>query len=229
MFDPLAGSPWSMPQTVQGFARSQPNDTLMMFAAREYARSSSHRLVDIGCGAGRNAVPLAAAGWHVIGADLSWPMLEAAAARASTEGAADRLQLVAAPMDCLPVVDGSTDMIVAHGIWNLAASAAEFRGALAEAARIAAPGAALFVVTFSRAMLPPDLAPLAGEPYAYSEFSGQPQTFLRRDELVAELDAVGFTLDDGVSFTEHNSPRPGTVHADRTPVLLEATFRRNRA
>jgi hypothetical protein len=38
--DPLAGSPWSAPDTVAGFARSPPNDVLLQFpeGAFRYAR-----------------------------------------------------------------------------------------------------------------------------------------------------------------------------------------------
>lgn len=225
MFDPLAGSPWSMDTTVQGFVRSSPNETLLRFAAAEHRRAPGGWALDIGCGAGRNAVPLAREGWQVLGTDLSWPMLEAAARRAHSEETGGRLHLAAAPMDALPVRTRAVDLIVAHGIWNLAASVAEFRRAIAEASRAAAPGAGLFVFTFSRHMLPPDLEPVSGEPYAYTEFSGQPQTFLTKAQLVDELGAAGFRLDDAIPFEEHNTPPAGTVHALRTPVLLEAAFR----
>ncbi|MCC7042964.1 MAG: class I SAM-dependent methyltransferase [Acidobacteria bacterium] len=225
MFDPLAGSPWSMDTTVQGFVRSLPNDTLLRFAAAERQRAPGRWALDIGCGAGRNAVPLAREGWQVLGTDLSWPMLEAAAQRARSEETAGRLHLTVAPMDALPVRTRGVDLIIAHGIWNLAASVAEFRRGIAEASRAAAPGAGLFVFTFSRHTLPPELDPVSGEPYAYTEFSGQPQTFLTKAQLVDELGAVGFLLDDAIPFKEHNKPPAGTVHALRTPVLLEAAFR----
>src|SRR6185436_16881830 len=95
---------------------------LMAFARTELQRAAGARALDIGCGAGRNAVPLARLGWDVVGTDLSWPMLGAAAQRAVREGAAERLRLVLAPMDRIPVRSDSIDLVIAHGIWNLAGS-----------------------------------------------------------------------------------------------------------
>src|SRR5688500_5952644 len=77
-------------------------------------------------------------------------MLRAAAERVSTEEGTGRLDLALTSMDCLPGATRAIDFIVAHGIWNLASSGQIFRRAVAEAARVAAPGAALFVFTFSR-------------------------------------------------------------------------------
>ena len=73
--DLLADSRWSAPSTVTGFAQSPPNAVLMTFAQEELQRSQRARVFDLGCGAGRNAVPLARLGWTVVGTDLSWPML----------------------------------------------------------------------------------------------------------------------------------------------------------
>jgi SAM-dependent methyltransferase len=221
--DPLAGSPWSTPETVAGFARSLPNDVLMQFAAREL-RPGRARALDLGCGAGRNAVPLAGLGWDVVGTDLSWPMLAAAAGRAQQEAVSARVHLILAPMDHIPARDGTFDLVIAHGIWNLARSAAEFRRAVGEAARVAAPGAALFVFTFSRHTLPPDTAPVPGEPFVFTQFSGRPQCFLTGAQLVAELGAFGFLPDPGVPLTEHNRPRPGALSGG-APVIYEAAFR----
>ncbi len=226
--DPLAKSPWSAPETVAGFVKSPPNLALMSFAERQLLRVGSGRALDLGCGAGRNTLPLARLGWEVLGVDLSWPMLTAAMDRARQERPGGRLQLALAPMDSLPAPDAAFDLVVAHGIWNLARSAAEFRQAVSEAARVARPGAGLFVFTFSRHTLPPDAAPVAGEPFVFTQFSGDPQCFLADDQLVSELARAGFVPDPGVPLTELNLPRPGALQAVKAPIIWEGGFRYTR-
>ncbi len=223
--DPLAGSPWSAPGTVEGFLGSAPNQVLLDFAARE--RNGRHGMVavDIGCGAGRNSVPLAATGWDVIGTDLSWPMLQAARGRQAPESSSGRLTLSLAPMEHLPLADRCADLVIAHGIWNLARSAAQFRAAVLEAGRIAKSGAGLFVFTFSRHTLPDDAQPVPGEPFVFTQFSGQPQCFLTDAQLFGELQRAGFLPDSAVPLTEYNRPTAATIQQGG-PVIYEAAFRR---
>lgn len=208
---------------VAGFARSAPNATLIGFAEAERRRGGG-AAVDIGCGAARNTVPLAQMGWTVTGIDLSQPMLDAAAERLRVAGVADRVTLHLGTMGAIPLPDASVDLIVAHGIWNLARSGDEFRAAVREAARVARPAAALFVFTFSRHTLPDSAAPVAGETFVFTQFSGEPQCFLTESELMAALAAAGFSPDPAVPLREHNRPRPGALAAGG-PVIYEAAFR----
>jgi ubiquinone/menaquinone biosynthesis C-methylase UbiE len=197
----------------------------MQFAARERRGCPRGVAADIGCGAGRNAVPLAEAGWTVVGTDLSWPMLAAGIDRARREAPSGRAFFAHAPMDAIPLPDASVDLVIAHGIWNLASSGAEFRAAVAEAARIARPGAALFVFTFSRGTLPPEARPVDDETFVFTQFAGRPQVFLTAAELIAELDAAGFDPDASVPLTEYNRRAPGMLPSGG-PVIYEAAFRR---
>jgi ubiquinone/menaquinone biosynthesis C-methylase UbiE len=196
---------------------------LLQFAERELQHRRRGRLLDIGCGAARNALPLARSGWDVVGTDSSKPMLEAAAAKARAERTPGRLHLVTALMDFLPVRDRTADLLVAHGIWNLARSSAEFRRAVREAARVARPEAGLFVVTFSRNTLPVTVTGVPDEPFVYTQFSGEPQCFLTRDQLVEELGSAGFVDEPTVPLRELN--RPAGMIRSSGPVLYEGAFR----
>lgn len=206
---------------VARFSTSPPNPVLMQFAASELQRGTGNRLLDIGCGAGCNAVPLARMGWKVLGVDLSQPMLKAAANRAREANLTQTLRVEAAPMDRLATEDQGYDFIVAHGIWNLAGSAVEFRAALREAARVARPGAALFIYTFSRNTLSATAEAVPGEPFVFTDFSGNPQCFLTRQQLIHELRAAGFEQDPEHPITEYDQPESGAK-----PAIYEGIFRR---
>jgi SAM-dependent methyltransferase len=219
-------SRWDEAGTVGSFSTAGPNRVLLEFVRAELARRPGLRVLDLGCGAARNAAPMAALGATVVGTDVSWPMLTGARRRASSEGVARRVGLVRAPMDDLPMADEIADLVVAHGIWNLARSAAEFRRAVAEAARVARPSAGLFLFTFSRNTLPPDAKPVAGEPFLFTQFAGEPQCFLTEAQVTEELLAAGWEKDPpGRPLTEYNRPATGTIPGG-APVIYEGTFRR---
>jgi ubiquinone/menaquinone biosynthesis C-methylase UbiE len=151
-------------------------------------------------------------------------MLRAAQVKLSQQETALRVNLVEAPMAPLPMRDDQFDLIVAHGIWNLARSSKEFRAGVAEAARVARPGAGLFLFTFSRHTIPESDAPVAGETFVFTQFNGEPQCFLTEEEIIHELAEVGFALDPVAPLREFNrSPFP-RVTAQGPPVLYQGTF-----
>ena len=216
----FAEQPWRRPDIVSSFAHAAPNPQLMEYVRLQLGHRAGLRVADIGCGAGRNAVPLAESGCDVIGFDTSRPMLTAAAARHAN----GRLRLIEAGMYELPVPDGSIDLIIAHGIWNLARSDREFRCALSEAGRIAAEGAAAFVFTFSRNTLPAGAVPVDGESLTFTNFSGEPQIFLTLDQLLSEMHEAGFEPDISFPIRELNLPPAGQVRIGGAPVIFEAAF-----
>ena len=211
---------------MRGFSTAAPNPVLLEFVAAELERRPGLRVADVGCGAARNAAPMAGRGARVVGTDLALPMLAAARERAGAEGVAARTSFVQARMDALPLRDGSADLVVAHGIWNLARSAAEMRQAMAEAGRIARPGAGLFVFTFSRATLAPGDRPVPGETFVFTQFAGEPQCFLTEAELIDELGRAGFDRHPSGALTEYNRPASPNLLGRSGPVIYEGTFRR---
>jgi SAM-dependent methyltransferase len=107
-------------------------------------------LLDVPCGFGRHAVPLAGAGYRVVGVDRSSVLLEEAARRAVGERWP---KLVRADYRELPFPDASFDAAV-----NLFSSLgylgdAEDTSALAEIGRVLRPGARLVIETQHRDVL----------------------------------------------------------------------------
>lgn len=218
-------SPWDRPDTVAGFTRTPPNADLLHFAERELRRAGLGRALDLGCGAGRNALPLARQGWRVLAVDLSEPMLQEMARRVREEGRERECHIARCAMDSLPVRNRSCDLLVAHGIWNLARSRAEFRTAVREAARVARPGAGLFVFTFSRATLPDEARPIENESFVFTDFAGVPQCFLTADQLIDELGRERFVPDASVPLVELNRRPRGALGPGRIPVIHQGAFR----
>jgi SAM-dependent methyltransferase len=223
---PRVSPRWEDPRTVAGFVSSPPNEVLLEFARQRLAAGDGNRCLDLGCGAGRNAIPLAGLGYTVMGTDLAHPMLKAASVRIKNEASGERVRLIHAPMAPLPFADETFDLVVAHGIWNLARSGDEFRAAVGEAARVARPGAGLFLFTFSRHTIPPDARPDPGETFVFSSWNGEPQVFLTEEQLLDELARAGFHRDTAAPLTEYNRPRPGELRAGGPPVIYEVTFTR---
>jgi SAM-dependent methyltransferase len=97
------------------------------------------RLLDLCCGQGRHAVPLARLGCAVTGLDLSRPLLARAAARATGQGQA--VGLVEADMRRLPFADASFDAVVnLFNAFGYLEDDAQDELVLAEVARVLAPG-----------------------------------------------------------------------------------------
>lgn len=218
---PRVSSRWEDPRTVAGFAVGAPNANLLAFAGRVLAATPGARCLDLGCGAARNALPLARTGLRVTATDLSRPMLDAARARI---GGAASVDLVLAPMAPLPFADGVFDLVVAHGVWNLARSGDEFRAAVAEAARVAKPGAGLFLFTFSRDTLPPDARPDAGETFVFSSWNGEPLCFLTEEEILDELGRAGFVRDVDAPLAQYNVRPAAARGGPGPPAIFEGTF-----
>ena len=128
-------------------------------------------------------------------------------------------------MDHLPLRDASVDLVVAHGIWNLARSAAELRRAIAEAARVARPGAGLFVFTFSRATLAPGDQPVPGEAFVFTQFAGEPQCFLTEAESWRSSSAPGSRRTRRGRSPSTTARVPGRTLTHGGPVIYEGTFR----
>jgi len=136
-------------------------------------------IVDLGCGGGLLAAPLAAAGARVVGIDTA----PVALAQASARGG-ENFHGIVGDLTAPPLPDGCADLVLlADVIEHVAAPGA----AMATAARLLRPGGSIFVNTISRTLRSRVLAIWAAEGLGYV-----PRGTHQWDRFVtpAELDAL---------------------------------------
>lgn len=120
------------------------------FVAEELAGLPPGRALDVACGEGRNALWLAARGWHAVGVDFSSTGIERARRLAVRAGVAEQVELVVGDAVSGPLPEGPFDAVV---VAYLHLPAEQRRSALRLAARALAPGGTLLVVAHDSANL----------------------------------------------------------------------------
>lgn len=101
--------------------------------------SPGDRILDLGCGYGRIAVPLAEAGFEVVGLDISQPMLDEAARRAAVAGR--QIQWIQADICQIPLPPSSFDVVLCLWLtFHELLKQCEQLAALEEICRVLRPG-----------------------------------------------------------------------------------------
>ena len=188
---PAKSSPWESPESVEKFARRDPDARLLELLDRA-AAPAEVRVLDLGCAAGRNAAVLAARGFDFHALDASRAMIahtrQRVAAILGAEAAAGRVR--PGQMDDLSeFADAAFDLVVALGIFHCAASRREWSRALDECARVLAPGGRLLVSVFTPEtdLHGTGVHPIPGEPHVYSGFSSGRTYLVDAATLDAEM------------------------------------------
>ena len=102
---------------VADVAMADVESRLLAECFEELEKTSSQRIIDLGCGTGRTAIPLAGAGYDVIAVDLSQPMLEQLVKKLSAGQQLTREHGTISPLRAnLVQLDGLGDGIVDHAV-----------------------------------------------------------------------------------------------------------------
>jgi SAM-dependent methyltransferase len=142
---------WEDPGSVRKFADRDPSVRLRQLIAND-PDPTRMRVLDLGCAGGRNTMMLAARGYDVHARDASAAMVSHTRERLTEVlGAVEAQRRVkfGRMHDLGDFADSSVDLIVALGIYHCAADREEWEAALAESARILAPGGRLLVAVFA--------------------------------------------------------------------------------
>jgi SAM-dependent methyltransferase len=167
------------------------------FAALDVRESDV--VLDVGCGYGAHSVELARRfGCEVVASDLIPRHLEKAREQIALEGLEERVRVVEAPIESLPLDDGAVDHIWCRDMLNHV----RLREALVECARVLSPGGRMLVYqTFATELLEPQEAKRL-----FSAVAIVPENMSRAyfEELAGEAGFVIGSMDEvGSEWREH--------------------------
>jgi SAM-dependent methyltransferase len=112
-----------------------------VYAADLFASAAAGRVLELGCGHGRDALYFARRGFAVTAADFSLTALQQLSADARAAGLAGRLAVLAHDVrDPLPLADACVDAVFAHMLLCMALSTAQIQALVGEVRRVLAPG-----------------------------------------------------------------------------------------
>ncbi len=159
---------------------------------------NTRRVVDLGCGAGLDALYLAACHTgigRILGIDLA-PEMVARAAAAANRMKAPKLKFIASDLERLPLASGSADLVVANASLNLAADKGR---ALEEIFRILEPGGRLIARDLVRTGPLP--AEILTDPQSYNTSLGGVSEERGIANTLAAAGFRGVTIQDHTEFS----------------------------
>ena len=168
------------------------------------------RVLDAGCGAGRNLVYLLREGFDVCGADADADAVDAVrelAARLAPALPADRFRVE--PIEAMSFPDRHADVVLASAVLHFARDDAHFQAMLASCWRVLRPGGLFFARLASTAGLEGQLQPLGGRRFILPDGSTR---YLVDERMLADCAAeLGGSLADPLKTTLVHGQRSMTT------------------
>jgi SAM-dependent methyltransferase len=137
---------WDKLHSQKRFCPEYPNDRVVAWTFRNFTKESASRfkLLDLGCGAGRHALFLAAEGYSVSACDFSHAGIDETKRR--TQGRNLTVAVCQCEADQLPFSDNEFDGIVCYGVLYYL-PCERYRNAVQEIHRVLKPGGKALIVT----------------------------------------------------------------------------------
>lgn len=173
-------------------------------------------VVDLGCGGGLLARPLAERGAAVLACDLSKPSVRAA----HECGVGTRLHALVADARQPPFAGGFGDLVLCADILE---HISQWRAVLARAAELVKPGGRIFVSTLTRTWLSSLIGVHLAEGLGYvPKGTHDPKLLVRPNEVAEAGAALGFAVSAPIGMTPclWRSALTGTLHLRRTGGVL---------
>ncbi|MEO8076085.1 MAG: class I SAM-dependent methyltransferase, partial [Acidobacteriota bacterium] len=168
------------------------------------------RIVDAGCGGGRNLVYLLRNGFDVSGIDADRGAIESV--RALAARLAPHLparNFLVEPIEAMSVPDGCADLVIASAVLHFAADEAQFDAMIASLWRVLAPGGLLFARLASTIGIADRVRPVGGRRFLLPDGS---ERYLVDESTLLQITArLGGELFDPIKTTVVQDQRAMTT------------------
>lgn len=169
---------WNDPNTIAWF-RNEPAPNYWREFFQSLDKNKFSKVLDLGCGAGRNSEMLIGLGFDLYACDLEPAMVAETKRRLKNES-----PVVVASMLKLPYSDENFDAIVSNGVYHNVSSVNEINQALSESARVLRKGGYLCFNLFSSKYIAPELKPLSEKAGVYLTAEGLDMTLTSPEKFL---------------------------------------------
>lgn len=178
--------------------------------------ASRKKVLDIGCGGGRNTEMLINLGFDVFACDFYQGMVRTTKNRLIKKGFKSKFvagRIKKASMTELPYDSNNFDIVLCHGVYHNAQSLEEFDCALEESARVLKMGGHLYFNIFTSDLIAEDFKNVDGQSNVYITREKLPMVLLSKGEFIKL--ASKYNLRPDVELIEYQS----TVSTGKRSVL----------
>ncbi|MBP8994125.1 MAG: class I SAM-dependent methyltransferase [Bacteroidales bacterium] len=174
---------WNNPENIRWFNDQPVSNYWVQFFQNN--RLEIKRVLDLGCGAGRNTQFLFEYGFDVFACDYYDGMVEAARKRLLKQGFKKQVvinRVIKSSMLDLPYEDNFFDAILSNGVFHNVSNLKEMQRTLSESSRVIRKGGFLCFNLFSSLYIDPSLIKIKNNVYLTKE--GLPMILLSKQEFL---------------------------------------------
>jgi len=174
---------WNDKKRVVDFATQEPSQYLVGFFSK-ISNPKDKKVLDIGCGGGRNTEMLLRLGFDIFALDLHKKMVESTRKKIAKMNKKEAEKIILASVLSLPYPDSFFDYVVSNGLFHNAENLREFKLSVRETSRVLKKNGCLVLNTFVDGNFKNGFAKSQKEKYLYFTRECLPIVLLPTPELI---------------------------------------------